>query len=213
MSLFRQLRSRLVAVPSAANSRAAASDQAGQAGQAASALAEAERLLRRGGRASAIRAAAGHAQARQPVEQAWRALFLGDLEAALEPAYAAATAQPYDVDSRIVHGTVRLARNDLNHAEHEFDAVIEEFGAESDAADGRRATILARGFAPLDELPAGDAEWESAAVLLTTLWRIAGVAEARLAALSGGHPDGLAILLPALTRGQAIDLEADNGAV
>ena len=130
--------------------------------------------------------------------------------------YEAADERPYDVDSRIVHGTVRLALNDLDHAEHEFDAVIEEFGAESDAADGRRATILARGFAPLDELPASDEEWESAAVLLTTLWRIAGVVDERLSALNkpdGAHPDGLSVIMQALATGQAADSEAGDGTV
>ena len=170
--------------------------------EAFAALQEAERLLRSGATAEQIRAAAApaaQADFRQDrVSSAWRSLFHGDLNAALESAYAAANARPYDVDSRIAHGTVRLARNELEHAAHEFDQVIEEFGAEPDAADGRRATILARGHAPLDDLAAFDEEWRAASTLLTTLWRLAGVADERMAALSSGHPDGLNLLQTAL---------------
>ena len=202
MSFFGRLRSRLSA------------DSTGNGAE--SPLAKAERLLRSGGGAAEIRRVADRAETATGIDQAWRALFLGEIEAALELSYAAADERPYDVDSRIVHGTVRLALNDLDHAEHEFDAVIEEFGAESDAADGRRAAILARGFAPLDELPASDEEWESAAVLLTTLWRIAGVVDERLSALNkpdGAHPDGLSVIMRALTTGQAADSEAGDGTV
>ena len=179
----------------------------------ASALAEAERLMRLGGSAVDIRRIAETAEPDGPVDRSWRALFQGNLDVALESAYAAAEDRPYDVDSRIVHGTVRLARNDLDHAEHEFDAVIEEFGAEPDAADGRRATILARGFAPLDELPASDQEWQSAAILLTTLWRIAEVVDVRLDGLSDTHPDGRSVIMHALAKGQAADSEVSDGAV
>lgn len=175
--------------------------------------AEAERLLRSGASRLEIRRAASGAGARNPVEAAWKALLLGDLESALDSAYAAADERPYDVDSRIVHGTTRLARHELDHAEHEFDAVIEEFGADSDAADGRRATILARGFAPLDELPADEREWRSAAILLTTLWRLAGLADERLRTLEGAHPDGLFVIMGALAEGQAADSEVDDGPV
>ncbi len=179
----------------------------------ASRLVEAERLMRAGGSTADIRRLAQGAVAEGPVETAWKALFSGSLESALQSAYAAADERPYDVDSRIVHGTVRLALNDLDHAEHEFDAVIEEFGAEPDAADGRRATILARGFAPLDELPASDEEWESAAVLLTSLWRISGVVDERLKGLSDAHSDGVSVIMGALEAGRATDLEGDDGAV
>ena len=158
-----------------------------------------------------IRAIASVAETKHQVDAAWKDLFAGDLTSARDLAYAAADERPYDVDSRIVHGTVRLARNDLDHAEHEFDAVIEEFGAEPDAADGRRATILARGFAPLDELPASDEEWQSAAVLLTTLWRLAGAVEQRLDALSDAHPTGRSVIMRALATGRAADSEAEDG--
>ena len=199
MSVFDRLRSRVAAGFNREASGAA--------------LGKAERLLRAGAPVSDITREAYAIVPRDQAGQAWRALLLGDLDAALSAGYSAAVEQPYDVDSRIVHGTVRLARNELEHAEHEFDAVIEEFGAESDAVDGRRAVILARGHAPLDELPASDEEWQSAAVLLTTLWRIAGVAEERLAAIAGGHVDGLSVIMQALTRGEAADQEAEDGTV
>ena len=121
---------------------------------------QAERLLRAGASVADITREAQAIGSDDMVSRAWRALLLGDLDSALEAAYTAAEERPYDVDSRIVHGTVRLARHELDHAEHEFEAVIEEFGADSDAADGRRATILARGHAPMDELPASAEEWE-----------------------------------------------------
>lgn len=165
----------------------------------------AERLMRAGARIDEIRSAAEPAftvdVCGDPVASAWRSLFQGNIEDAQRSAYAAADDRPYDVDSRVVHGTVRLARNELDHAEHEFEQVIEEFGAEADAADGRRAVILARGHATHDDLPASDDEWQAAARLLTTLWRLAGVAESRMAALTGGHPDCLALLRGALEDG------------
>ncbi len=191
--------------------RARISEAAG-AGESSS-LIEAERLMRRGESAAEIRRLAALAAAATAVELAWQRLMTGDLERALETSYSAAQAAPYDVDSRIAHGTVRLARGDLDHAEHEFDAVIEEFGAESDAADGRRATILARGFAPVDELPASDQEWRTAAVLLTTLWRLANVVELRIAGLEHADPDCRALIASALKAGQAKDLEAGRGAL
>ncbi len=180
---------------------------------ARSALSSAERLLRAGGSVAEIRRLAVESDPSEPVSQAWRALFLGDLSRAQELAYAAAVSRPYDVDSRIVHGTVRLARNELEHADHEFEAVIEEFGAEADAADGRRAAILARGHAPLDDMPASEADWDNAATLLTTLWRLAGLAQARMAALNGGHADGLTLIQRALERGDQIDSEVADGSV
>lgn len=177
------------------------------------ALANAERLLRTGASVADITRNARATDPNDEVSIAWRALFCQDLDAALAAAYSAADERPYDVDSRIVHGTVRLARNELEHADHEFEAVIEEFGAEADAADGRRAAILARGHAPLDELPSSDEEWESAAVLLTTLWRVAGVVEERLAGIRDGHPDCLSVIMQALANGQAADQEAEDGTV
>lgn len=173
----------------------------------------AERLLRAGASVAEIRREARAITSDDRVSRAWQSLLLGDLDSALEAAYAAAKERPYDVDSRIVHGIVRLARQELDHAEHEFEAVIEEFGAESDAADGRRATILARGHAPLDELPASKEEWESAATLLTTLWRVARVVEERMAAIESGHSSGRSVVRQALAQGQAADLEADDGTV
>ena len=123
-----------------------------------------------------------------------RTASAGNLDAALRHARAAALARPYDVDSRLSLGNVRLARNELLEAAHEFDAVIEEFGAEPDAASGRRATILARGEAPVDELAASDADWRDAARLLVGLWSAAGIVERRLAALGGADALSLALL-------------------
>ena len=82
-------------------------------GGASGRLAEAERLLRAGASVRAIRDAVRGAAASNDVEAAWLAVFADDLEAALEVSYPAADARPYDVDSRIVHGVVRLARNEL----------------------------------------------------------------------------------------------------
>ena len=180
---------------------------------AAERLSEAEALLRAGGAVGEIRRRAGLARGHNDVERAWAGILAGDLEGALRHGFAAASQRPYDVDSRIVHGTARLARNELEHAEHEFEAVIEEFGAESDAMDGRRAVILARSFAPLDEAPATEEDWSAAATLLTTLWRLAGVVDARMATLEGGHANGLALIRRALADGQARDLEDGNGSV
>ena len=169
---------------------------------AAALLDEAERLVRAG------RGAAANAPARRAldllaaVERADELdlrlgaahCFAGDLDAALRHARAAALARPYDVDSRLSLGNVRLARNELLEAAHEFDAVIEEFGAEPDAANGRRAAILARGEAPVDELAASDADWRDAARLLVGLWSAAGIAERRRAALGGADALSLALL-------------------
>lgn len=169
---------------------------------AAALLDEAERLVRRG------RGAAANAPARRAlnllaaVDRADELdlrlgaahCFAGDLDAALRHARAAALARPYDVDSRLSLGNVRLARNELLEAAHEFDAVIEEFGAEPDAANGRRATILARGEAPVDELAASDADWRDAARLLVGLWSAAGIAAQRMAALGGADTLTLALL-------------------
>ncbi|MCY3568368.1 MAG: hypothetical protein OXH38_07045, partial [Chloroflexi bacterium] len=174
----------------------------------------AERLTRAGAPVADIRQAVHGLQtphAGEEIESAWLALIRGDLESALAVSYGAAQSRPYDVDSRLVHGLVRLARDELEHAEHEFDAVIEEFGAEQEASDGRRAVMLARGFAPLDELPTSEPDWDSAAALLTTLWRLSGTSQARMLALQDGHEAGVAIVKQALDRGLALDAESDDG--
>ena len=176
-------------------------------------LSTAEALLRAGGAIRDIRARARQVNRHHDVDRAWAAVFQGNLDEALRHGYATANERPYDVDSRIVHGTVRLARNELEHAEHEFDAVIEEFGAEADAIDGKRAVILAHGFAPLDELPATDDDWSAAATLLTTLWRLAGVVSTRMDDLAAGNPDGINLIARALADGQARDMEDGNGSV
>ena len=170
--------------------------------EAAALLDEAERLVRAGrgadANAPARRALALLADAGGADELDLRLgaahCFAGELDAALRHARAAALARPYDVDSRLSLGNVRLARDELLEAAHEFDAVIEEFGAEPDAASGRRAAILARGEAPVDELAASDADWRDAARLLVGLWSAAGITERRLAALSGADRLTLALL-------------------
>lgn len=169
--------------------------------------------MRSGASVTLIRQAAVRARVENDIQVAWGSLFEGRLDRALEVAYACAVERAYDVDSRIVHGIVRLARHELDHAAHEFDAVIEEFGAESDAADGRRAVILARGFAPLDDIPAADVEWRAAATLLTTLWRLADVVESRLDTLQSGQPAGLALLQEAIEAARAAELEVHDGTV
>ena len=169
---------------------------------AAALLEEAERLVRAGRGADANAPARRALDLLAAVDRADELdlrlgtahCFAGNLDAALRYARAAAMARPYDVDSRLSLGNVRLARDELLEAAHEFDAVIEEFGAESDAASGRRATILARGEAPVDELAASDADWRAAARLLVGLWSAAGIAERRRAALGGADALSLALL-------------------
>ena len=197
MSLFSRLRRRIGLDPESELRR--------------SSLGAAERMLRDGGSVGKIQQAVQGCTGHNDVESSWLALFRGDLQSALDASYRAADRRPYDVDSRLVHGLVRLARDELEHAEHEFDAVIEEFGAEREASDGRRAVILAQGFAPQDELPASEADWESAATLLTTLWRLAGDADVRLDKLDSGQPDGLAIVKRALNLGLELDSDFDDG--
>ena len=178
--------------------------------EAATLLAEAERQVRAG------RGAVAHPSAQQALELLQNAgpadeldlrlgaahCFLGDLEAALRHARAAAMARPYDVDSRLSLGNVRLARGELAEAAHEFDAVIEEFGAEPDAASGRRAAILAHGDAPADELAASEEDWRAAARLLIGLWSAAGIIKERLAALAAADRRTLGLLDAALTEAQ-----------
>lgn len=185
----------------------------GEAERSSRRLAAAEAALRAGAAVSEIQRHAAVVTPHNDVERGWLALMLGELDLALEHSYSAASERPYDVDSRVVHGTVRLARNELEHAAHEFEAIIEEFGAEGDAMDGRRAVILAHGFAPLDELPATESDWARAATLATTLWRLAGIVDARIRDLEGGHADGRAILGRALEDGLAKDREAGDGTV
>ena len=119
-----------------------------------------------------------------------RALFLAGRAAdALPAAHRAASARPYDVDSRVTHGLVCLALDRLDEAGHEFDSVLEEFGGDPDAESGRRAVALARGRVPLDEhaLPT---DLHDAAVLLVRCWRAAHAADTRFAALQAPPPVG-----------------------
>ena len=175
-------------------------------------LARGEAELRDGGDPERIRAAGrealvrlAHARAGGETSRRRGAahLLAGNLDDAARHAFEAADRMPYDVDSRIALGNARLARGELDAAAHEFDEVIGEFGAEGEAAAGRRAVILARGHAPVDELPASDDDWREAARLLAGLWRVCGILDQRLAALGGAHPDTLALLRAAAGREDA----------
>ena len=92
----------------------------------------------------------------------------------------------------MTHGLVCLALDRLDEAEHEFESVLEEFGGDPDAEDGRRAVRLARGRVPLDEhaLPQ---DVDTAAALLVRCWRRAQAVDVRLAALRGSSAEGAAI--------------------
>lgn len=175
-------------------------------------LARGEAELRDGGDPERIRAAGrealvrlAHARAGGETSRRRGAahLLAGNLDDAARHAFEAADRMPYDVDSRIALGNARLARGELDAAAHEFDEVIGEFGAEGEAAAGRRAAILARGHAPVDELPASDDDWREAARLLVGLWRVCGILDQRLAALGGAHPGALALLRAATGREDA----------
>lgn len=206
MSIAERLRARIGigrrsgAVPEAAAALLDEAERLVRAGRGASANAPARRalgVLADVGRADELDLRLGAAHC-----------FAGELDAALRHARAAALDRPYDVDSRLALGNVRLARNELLEAAHEFDAVIEEFGAEPDAASGRRATILARGEAPVDELAASDADWRDAARLLIGLWSAAGITERRLAALRDGDAPTFALLNAVQAEAQILaDLE------
>jgi tetratricopeptide (TPR) repeat protein len=182
-------------------------------------LLEAERLIEAGERAQAE--AAPPAQVRQSAEAARLALLeareagyddgahlhlrlaqslflLGRPHEALAPAYDAAKARPYDVESRVTHGRVRLALGDAAQAMHEFESVLEEFGGDPEANAGLRAAHLALGELPLDpadEVEIG-ADREAGAEFLISAWEQAGAVAEHLAALRQGTADpGLLTLL------------------
>ena len=116
-------------------------------------------------------------------------LLAGKPEQAREPAHRAASARPYDVDSRIVHGQVRLALGDLREAAHEFESVLEEFGGDPDARAGQLAVALARG-----EWTVGGEEtaedYATAADVLVGAWESAGAVKERIKALKALPPAG-----------------------
>ena len=119
-----------------------------------------------------------------------RALFLaGRAAEALPAAHRAATARPYDVDSRVTHGLICLALDRIDEAEHEFESVLEEFGGDPDAERGRRAVRLAQGQAPIDEHALPD-DLHDAAVVLVRCWRAAGAVSARFAGLEARVDEG-----------------------
>lgn len=113
---------------------------------------------------------------------------------ALGPAHRAARARPYDVDSRIVHGLVRLALNQLREAVHEYESVLEEFGGDPDATIGRLAVALARGEGGVSG-EESEEELGRAAALLMGAWWSAEAMEERLAALEGVAPTEVVALL------------------
>lgn len=113
---------------------------------------------------------------------------------ALAAAHRAAEARPYDVDSRIVHGGVRLALNQLREAAHEYESVLEEFGGDPDATIGRLAVALARGEGSITG-EESEEDLRKAAALLMGAWWSAGAMEERLAALDGVAPTAVVALL------------------
>ena len=125
-------------------------------------------------------------------------LLQGRVQEARAPAYAAARARPYDVDSRVIHGRVRLALNELEAARHEFASVLDEFGGDPDANAGLCAARLAAGALPLsseDEVETG-ADRETGAVFLVASWELMGVVQERIDAIQTAGPDpGLVPLL------------------
>jgi hypothetical protein len=132
-------------------------------------------------------------------------LLLRRADEALPPALAAAHARPYDVDSRIIHGRIRLALGQLREAAHEFAAILEEFGREADAMDGLRATSMARGDL-VYEAEDTDEERARAADLLLSSWDAAGAIQRCLEDLraTDGNADVgsplMRVLLDALAR-------------
>ena len=131
-----------------------------------------------------------------------QALFLlGRPQDALIPARQAAMARPYDVDSRIVLGRIRLALGDLVEAEHEHAAVMEEFGRDPDAITGQRAVALAGGALPLEE-GLLTADCDAASDLLVAVWDVAKVLEDRVAALRSQHDgtEALSVIEAAVRR-------------
>ena len=125
-------------------------------------------------------------------------LLQGRVQEALAPAYAAARARPYDVDSRVIHGRIRLALHEVEAARHEFASVLEEFGGDADANAGLRAAHLAAGELPLstDEEVETGADRETGAEFLVASWELAGVVRERIDAAQAAAPDpGLVLLL------------------
>ncbi len=127
--------------------------------------------------------------------QAW--LLQGQPRQALAPAYAAAQARPYDVESRVTHGRLRLSLGEVEAARHEFESVLEEFGGDPVANAGLRATALASGELPLDEddeIEEG-AEREAGAAYLVAAWELSGSVAERIDGLRGSSDPGLVELL------------------
>ncbi len=140
-------------------------------------------------------------------------LLLRRADEALTPALAAANARPYDVDSRIIHGRVRLALGQLRQASHEFASILEEFGRESDAMDGLRAVALAQGEL-VYEAEDSDQDRDRAADLLLSAWDAAGAIQPRLEALRAANAAAplMQLLLAALARRDGTATPRSDGA-
>ena len=119
-------------------------------------------------------------------------LLSGKPEEARAPAHRAASTRPYDVDSRIVHGHVRLALGELHEAAHEFESVLEEFGGDPDAKAGLLAVALARGKWTVEGTETA-ADYAKAGDVLIKAWDAADSVKDRVQALkvlppAGGDP-------------------------
>ena len=150
--------------------------------------------------------AAGYGDADHAALRRGQALFLlGRVEEAHAPAHAAASARPYDVESRISLGLVCLALDRFEAARHEFEAILEENGRDPEAMAGIRATALAQGALPEgeDREPAArEEDRDRAADLLLRAWDARGETDARLDGLrSRGAPlEIVDVLASALAR-------------
>lgn len=116
-------------------------------------------------------------------------LLSGKPEEARTPAHRAASARPYDVDSRIVHGHVRLALGELHEAAHEFESVLEEFGGDPDAKAGLLAVTLARGKWTVEGMETAE-DYAKAGDLLIRAWDAADSVKDRIQALKALPPAG-----------------------
>lgn len=175
----------------------------GDAFQQAERLLEAARRLNRRGEREAVRRGGGRAvkmleaaeragfgdQAHFDLRMAEALLLSGKPEEARTPAHRAASARPYDVDSRIVHGHVRLALGELREAAHEFESVLEEFGGDPDAKAGLLAVALARGQWTVEGTETAE-DYVKAGDVLINAWDAADRVKEHIQALKALPPAG-----------------------
>ena len=128
-------------------------------------------------------------QAHLDLRMAEALLLSGKPEEARAPARRAASARPYDVDSRIVHGQVRLALGELHEAAHEFESVLEEFGGDPDAKAGLLAVTLARGKWTVEGTETAE-DYAKAGDMLIKAWDAADSIKIRIQALKALPPAG-----------------------